>query len=48
MFDSLDEQMKRDESLQTTQAQRVAKWAAVTVISGLIFAGLYMVIQLME
>lgn len=48
MFDSLDERMKRDDSIETTPVQRVVKWAAVTVVSVLIFGGLYMVIQMME
>ncbi len=48
MFDSLDEQMKRDEEVQSTKAERLFKWAAVAVVSVLVFGGLYMAIQLME
>ncbi len=48
MFDSLDEQMRRDDEVQTTKAERVFKWAAVAVVSVLVFGGLYMAIQLME
>ena len=48
MFDSLDEQMKHDDIIETTSSQRLLKWAAVIVISIVVFGGLYLTIQLME
>jgi hypothetical protein len=48
MFDSLDEQMKHDDALETTPKQRIAKWAAVTVLSILAFGGLYMAVRMFE
>ncbi len=48
MFDSLDEQMKRDDAQQTTPRERLFKWAAVAVLSVLVFGGLYFAIQMME
>jgi len=40
--------VRRDDEVQTTKAERVFKWAAVAVVSVLVFGGLYMAIQLME
>jgi len=48
MFDSLDEQMKHDDAMVTTPAERIFKWALVAVISVLVFGGIYMAISLME
>lgn len=48
MFDSLDEQMKHDDAVQTSQTERVFKWAAMAVVSILFFGGLFLAIQMME
>ncbi len=48
MFDSLDEQMKHDAAAQTTPTERMFKWAAVTIVSVLVFGGIYLAIQMME
>ena len=48
MFDSLDEQMKHDDAVETTRAERVFQWVAVAVVSVLVFGGAYMAIQMME
>ncbi len=48
MFDSLDEQMKQDDAAGQSPAERLFKWAAVVVISVLVFGGLYLAIQMME
>jgi hypothetical protein len=41
MFDSLDDQMKHDEQLETTGRERIIRWVAIAVVSVLVFAGLY-------
>jgi len=48
MFDSLDEQMKQNDAVGTSKAERTFKWAAVAIVSVLVFGGLYMAIQMME
>ncbi len=48
MFDSLDEQMKQDDRVGSSQTERLFKWAAVAVVSVLVFGGLYLAIQMME
>jgi hypothetical protein len=46
MFATLDEQMKHDEQLASTPAERTFKWSAVAVGSVVLFAALYYAIQL--
>ena len=48
MFDSLDDQMKHDAAVTTTQKERVLFWVAVTVVSILLFGGLYLGVRLLE
>ncbi len=48
MFDSLDDQMKHDDAMETTSGQRMTKWAAVAVVSLLLFGGLLMAILMMQ
>jgi hypothetical protein len=48
MFDSLDEQMKHDDQVGATKKEQMFKWAAIVVISVLVFGGLYLAIQMME
>jgi hypothetical protein len=48
MFDSLDEQMARDEKNATTSAERIMKWAVVAVASVVLFGGLYLGTLLLE
>ena len=48
MFDSLDEQMKQDDAVETSKTEKVFKYAAVAVVSVLVFGGLYLAIQMME
>lgn len=48
MFESLDEQMKRDEDEVTTPRERYLKWLLVGVVSVLLFGGLYMGVRLLE
>ena len=48
MFDSLDDQMKRDEHAATTSGERMMRWAMVAVASILLFGGLYWGVHLLE
>lgn len=48
MFDSLDEQMKHDEELETTPRERWLQRAVVVVVSLILFAGLYMGVRMLE
>ena len=48
MFDSLDDQIKRDDQLDTTMKERVIRWVAVAVVSVLVFAGLYFSVRMLE
>jgi hypothetical protein len=48
MFDSLDEQMKKDMNRETTQKQRMLLWLVVAVASVLLFGGLYFGVRLIE
>jgi lipid-A-disaccharide synthase-like uncharacterized protein len=47
MFDTLDRQMRHDDSLETTSTQRMVKWALIAFASVLLFGGLYSAIQLL-
>jgi hypothetical protein len=48
MFDSLDEQMKKDEARETTSKERMMRWLLIAVVSVLVFGGLYYGVHLME
>jgi hypothetical protein len=48
MFDSLDEQMKKDEQAETTKNERILRWAAIAVVSVLVFGGLYFGVHMLE
>lgn len=48
MFDSLDDQMKHDAALETTQKERILRGIAVAVVSLLLFGGLYFAVRLLE
>jgi hypothetical protein len=48
MFESLDEHIKHDDKLETTTKERVMQWVAVAVVSGLVFAGLYFSVRMLE
>jgi hypothetical protein len=41
MFDSLDEQMKKDERKETSTTERIVRWVAVGIVSVIVFGGLY-------
>jgi formate-dependent nitrite reductase membrane component NrfD len=48
MFNSLDEEMKRDERQQSTLAERVLQYIAVLFFSAAAFGALYTGILLLE
>ena len=48
MFTSLDEQMKRDDDAVQTPQERWVRYAAVLLISVLLFGGLYLGIRFLE
>jgi hypothetical protein len=48
MFDSLEETMKHDADEQSTRTERLIRYAAVAVVSVLVFGGLYFGVRMME
>jgi hypothetical protein len=48
MFDSLADRIREDERKETNSAERYLRWAAVVVISVVLFGGLYWGVRLME
>ena len=48
MFDSLDEQIKHDDRMETTRKERFIRWLAIAVACVVLFAGLYMSVRLLE
>ncbi len=48
MFDSLDEKIKHDDSVEISRRERIAKGVAVAILSVLLFGGLYFVVRMAE
>jgi hypothetical protein len=48
MFDSLDDQMKHDDQLETTPRERILRWVAVAFVSIVVFSGLYYGVSMLE
>ena len=48
MFESLDEKMHRDDRNSSTSQQRWLRYAAVLLLSGVLFGGLYAGIRFLE
>ena len=48
MFESLSDQIRHDEHLQTSNNERIVRWLVVAIISILVFGGLYFAIQLLQ
>ena len=46
MFESLEDRIHRDEAAGTTLKERVGEWLAITVLSILVFGGLFLAIHL--
>ena len=45
MFDSLEEQIKRDEKGQSTTKEKVLLWIAISAASIVVFGGLILAVQ---
>jgi hypothetical protein len=41
MFDSLDDKMKLDDTVECTRKERYVKYSAIAVMSMIVFAALY-------
>ncbi|HXR37229.1 MAG TPA: hypothetical protein VN754_14830 [Candidatus Binataceae bacterium] len=48
MFDSLDEQMKKDDNRETTSTQRLVRYALYALAGVLVFGGLIFGVHLMS
>ena len=48
MFDSLVDRNRQDEGPPAKTSERLVRWAVVVLVSGLLFGGLYMVVQHLE
>ncbi len=48
MFSSLDEQFKHDEATSSTPRERWLKYCGITLISMLVFGGLFTVLMIVE
>jgi hypothetical protein len=48
MFDSLVDRIRQDEGPPAKTSERLVRWAVVVLVSGLLFGGLYMVVQHLE
>jgi hypothetical protein len=48
MFDSLVDRIKQDDGPPAKFSERLVRWAIVLLVSGLLFGGLYMVVQHLE
>ncbi len=46
MFDSLDEQMAKDDAKVTTPKKKALMWAVIALASVILFGGLYFGVQL--
>jgi hypothetical protein len=48
MFDSLADRIREDEHKEVSATERYVRWAAVVVISVVLFGGLYLGVKLLE
>ena len=48
MFDSLADRIREDEHKSVTNTERYLRWAAVIVLSTVLFGGLYMGVRLLQ
>ena len=47
MFESLDEQMKHDDSETSTPKERMLKWVLTGLVAIILFGGLYVGVRLL-
>ncbi len=48
MFDSLSDRIKADDHAEVNSTERLIRWAAVIVLSILLFGGLYFGVRMLE
>jgi len=48
MFDSLADRIREDDQKEVNTTERYIRWAAVIVLSVVLFGGLYMGVRLLE
>jgi hypothetical protein len=48
MFDSLDDQMKRDIQAESTSTERMIRYAVIAVTSVLLFGGLFLGVRYLD
>jgi hypothetical protein len=48
MFDSLADRMREDDAKEITGREKLVRWLAVTVVSVVLFGGLYLGVSLLE
>jgi hypothetical protein len=48
MFDSLADRIREDEHKEVNATERYIRWAAVIILSIVLFGGLYMGVRLLE
>lgn len=48
MFESLDETIKHDDSVESSRKERIIKAVAVGVVSILLFGALYLAVKMLE
>jgi len=48
MFDSLADRIREDEHKEVNNTERLLRWVAITVISIVVFGGLYYGVRMIE
>ena len=48
MFESLADQMRHDEREQLSTRERLVLWIVISIVSVLVFGGLYFAVQMLE
>lgn len=48
MFDSLADRIREDEHKEVNNTERVIRWVAITVVSIVLFGGLYYGVRMIE
>ena len=48
MFDSLADRIREDDQKEVNSKERIVKWIAISVLSVLLFGGLYMGVRMLE
>ena len=48
MFDSLNDQMKVDQQKESSPVERWLRWAAIAIVSVLVFGGLIYGVRMLE